>query len=173
MKNSLKLLVLLFSITMTAQQYGKHWNQRNKEYYGFVSTGFDVRNLAIGSQPTNDKSALDIQLKVGARANALEVSMFYENFNRIQFQAYGANVNGVFQLYKNFDLALGVELGSVIRERNSNFLMFGINSEIRYDLRKFIVSLQVNNRYRKDLLIYGKDLPIVNSVFFNVYYKLN
>ena len=170
-----KVVLLAFLITgiMNAQNYGQKWNQRDKEYYAFVSTGFDVRNLVIGSKPTNDKSALDVQFKVGVRANALEVSLFYENFNRINFQAYGVNVNGVLKLYKNFDLALGVELGSVIREGNSNFLMAGTNSEIRLDLGKFIVSLQLNNRYRKDLLIYGKDFPIVNSIFLNFYYKLN
>lgn len=170
-----KVVLLAFLITgvMDAQNYGQKWNQRDKEYYTFVSTGFDVRNLVIGSKPTNDKSALDVQFKVGARENALEVSLFYESFNRIDFQAYGTNVNGVVQLYKNFDLALGVELGSVIREGNSNFLMVGTNSEIRLDLGKFIVSLQLNNRYRGDLIKYGDNFPIIHSVFFNIHYKLN
>ena len=171
----MKKIILAFLITgvMNAQQCPKKLQQKNKDYYAFVSTGFDVRNLAIGSKPTNDKSALDVQFKIGARANVLEISMFYESFNRINFQSYGVNVNGVMQLYKNFDLALGVEFGSVIREGNSNFLMVGTNSEIRLDLGKFIVSLQLNNRYRGDLIKYGNNLPIVNSGFFNIYYKLN
>lgn len=173
MKKLLKITVLLFTITMSSQHYGSRWGQRDKEYYGFVSTGFDIRNLTIGSNPTDNKSALDVQFKVGARANALEVAGFYESFKRIEFEAYGVNINGVFQLYKNFDVALGGEFGSVIKEGNSNYIMYGLNSELRYDLGKFILALQLNNRNRKDLMKYGNDFPIVHSVFFNLTYKLN
>lgn len=168
----LLLALLVTGIVANAQHYGTKWGQRDKEYYGFITTGIDVRNAVIGSKPTNDESALDIQFKIGARANALEVALFYESFKRIDFQAYGVNVNGVFQLYKNFDVALGVGAGSVIRYRDFNFLMLETNSELRYDLGKCVIGLQLNNRLRNDLKQYGKSFPIVNSVFLNFIYKL-
>lgn len=171
MKKLLLALLVTGSVS-NAQQYGTKWNQRNKEYHGFITSGIDVRNAIVGSKPTNNQSALDIQFKVGARANSLEVALFYETFRRIDFQAYGVNVNGVFQLYKNFDVALGVGGGSVIRYKDYNFLMVETNSEIRYDLSKCIIGFQLNNRLRNDLKQYGKSMPIVNSVFLNFTYKL-
>jgi hypothetical protein len=138
----------------------------------FLSFGFDARNLIIGSIPTNNKPALDFNVKLGARYSNLEISIFYENFNKIIFQSYGVNINYITG--KKINFLLGTELGSVVREGNSNFLMIGLNQEIKFKIYpKIMLGGSLNERYRRDLEFnYSTKLPIVYSGFINIYYLL-
>lgn len=173
MKKITTIAFLIIGMIANAQYYGKKWGQRDVQRHGFVSAGIDFRNAVVGSNPTNNNPELDLLFKLGARDNHVEISMFYENFKRISFQSYGVNVNYVFELAKNIDVALGIELGSIIRYNNFNFLTGGLNQEVRYDLGEFVIGLQFNSRIRTDNWKKNTDMPIVYSGFINIYYKLN
>ena len=174
MKKFLVIALMFIGMITNAQEVGNFYNS-NARKYAFVSTGFDVRNAIVGSKPTDNKSALDVNVKVGALYNHLEIAMFYENFHRITFQAYGINVNYVGKVAKNTDVVVGIEAGSIIRQSNSNFLMCGGNAEVRYQLgvdSKFSIGLQYNARLRTDIWYKDTPMPIVHSGLLNVYYRL-
>lgn len=153
-------LIVLLSFQINAQTKFK-----------FVSVGIDAKNAIIGSKPTNNKSEIDFNLKIGAVYKNLEISIFYENFNKINFQAYGVNVN----LYnktdvENLTVSNGIQLGFIIREGNSSFPLIGFNNELRYKLyKKLIVGLELNTRARYDISLKKEDLVLRSSVFINLY----
>jgi hypothetical protein len=172
-KKSVMPWVLLLSITtMSAQQYGRVYGQRDVQRYAFVSAGFDIRNAAVGSKPTNNKSELDCTLKLGARDNHFEAAVFYESFPRIEFQAYGVNFNGVTEVFKNTDLAVGIELGNIVRHKKESHFMGGLNGEVRYDLGGVLIGLQLNVRLRTDNWYKNGPTPIIPSVGINVIKKI-
>jgi len=144
--------------------------------YAFVTVGFDVKNALVGSAPTNNKSALDGQIKIGATYNNFEMIMQYESFNKIDFQQFGFATNYVvYPLYK-VDLAFGLETGIIFRQQNSSFISCGANLEIRYDLfERWNVGIQFNVKSRPDIeALYntGKN-EFRASNFINIRYKLN
>lgn len=173
-KKSVMPWVLLLSITTaSAQQYGRVYGQRDTQRYVFVTYGIDARNAIDGSKPTNGHAELDHTFKLGARDNHLEVSAFYETFKAIEFQAYGVNFNGVTEVFKNTDLAVGIELGNIIRYNKGSFFMGGLNGEVRYDLGGVLIGLQLNVRLRTDNWYKNGPTPIVPSVGINVIKKIN
>lgn len=173
MKKITTILILIVGMTMYSQNYNQSYSKRDKPKYMFIGIGLDMRNAIIGSDPTNNKSALDLNFKAGAIYNKIEISMFYENFNKIIFQAYGVNINYVQPITSLTDIAIGIEGGSIIRSSNSNFLMGGGNLEIRHQLKDFIIALQGNARIRPDIWYKNTALPIKYSGFVVVYYKFN
>jgi hypothetical protein len=126
MKKLLKIALLTITVSCFAQNYNQSWSKRDKLNYKFVTVGFDVRNLAVGSKPTEDKSELNYQIKAGAVSKNVEIGIFYEQFDRIQFQAYGAQAGYIFQLYNKTNLYTGAEFGSIIRYKDYNFLMYAL-----------------------------------------------
>ena len=173
MKKIITILILIVGMTMYSQNYNQSYSKRDKPNYIFVGLGIDVRNALIGSKPTNDKSELDLNFKIGAIHNKIELLMFYENFNRITFQAYGVNVNYVQPILSKTDIVIGLEAGSIIRASNSNFLTGGGNIELRHQLKDFTVAFQGNARIRPDIWYKNTSLPIKYSGFIVIYYKFN
>ncbi len=169
MKTKILILLALISLKGMSQDYNQKYGKRDKLNYKFATLGVDVRNGLVGSKPTDDKSALDFQAKLGAVSNNWEVSLFYERFERIRFQAYGVNVGYNLQLPLNLDLYSGIELGSIIRNEKENSLMCGSNLELRYHLNKrFVVGAQLNSRLRIDIWKKNQDPVIVHSGFLNL-----
>lgn len=163
-KKSVLLILLLFSLSAKSQ-----------ENYPFVSVGFDVANAIAGSKPTNNKSSLDAQIKAGAVYKSNEVYIQYENFNRISFQQYGLGYNRIIYPFYKVDLVFGVETGSIVRGSGFNWLYYGGNIELRYDLtKKLQLSLQGNYRSRKDIeaLYNTKQKEFRGSGFINIIYKI-
>lgn len=173
MRKTITTAFLVIGMMANAQQYTQKYNKRDTPKFAFVSIGFDVRNAFTGSKPTNSKPALDGQIKLGAAYKSAEVAMFYENFDRIEFQAYGVNVNYVTEVAKNFDVVAGIEAGSIIRYKDFNFLMVGVNGELRYDFGKFMIGSQGNYRLRNDVDSKNKEDKKVFSWFLNLTYKFN
>jgi len=163
-KKSVPLLLLFFSLSAKSQ-----------ENYPFLSFGFDVANAIVGSAPTNNKPSLDGQIKVGAMFQSNEAYIQYENFNKIGFQQYGLGYNRVVYPFYKVDLAFGLETGSIIRKGGFNWLYYGGNIELRYDLTSEIqLSLQGNYRSRNDIeaLYNTKQKEFRASGFINIIYKL-
>jgi hypothetical protein len=166
-KHVMPWVLLLTVVTATAQPREK------KPRYAFVTYGIDLRNAVDGSKPTQGHAELNNVFKIGARDNHLEIAAFYENFKRIEFQAYGININGVTQVFKNTDLAVGIELGSIIRNNKGNFLMAGLNGELRYDFGWFFVGGQLQCRLRTDNWRKDGPAPIVMSGLVTFSVRLN
>lgn len=173
MKKLITIVILIVGMTMYSQNYNQSYSKRDKPNYMFIGLGLDLRNALVGSDPTNNKSALDLNFKVGAIHNKMELLMFYENFDRITFQAYGLNINYVQPIASLTDITIGIEAGSIIRSSNSNFLMAGGNLELRHQLNDFTIALQGNARIRPDIWYKNTSLPIRYSGFIVVYYKFN
>lgn len=164
-KSAMPWVLFLTITTATAQV--------QKPRYAFVTYGIDLRNAVDGSKPTQGHAELNNVFKIGARDNHLEVVAFYENFNRIKFQAYGININGVTEIAYRTDLAVGIELGSIIRNNKENYYMAGLNGELRYNFGWFYVGGQLQCRLRTDNWEKDKPAPIVMSVLLTVSVRLN
>lgn len=140
----------------------------------YVSGGFDARNAAIGSGPTGKKPNLDYQIKAGAVSSNIDIGIQYENFPAIDYQQYSAYINYAFPIKKKLLLYAGLETGSIIREGNSNFLFYGGNLEMKYDIAEdFAIGMQGNFKNRPDITyLYdtGK-CEFKGSVMVNLYYK--
>ncbi len=174
MKNYLKIAIMLIWGISSAQNYNQSWSTPDKLNYKFVTVGFDVRNLAVGSKPTEDKSELNYQIKAGAVSKNVEIGVFYEQFNRIQFQAYGAQAGYIFQLANKTNLYTGAEFGSIIRYKDYNFLMYGFNGEIRQHVGNLLIfGLQCNYRYRSDIDQKNGANDFRTSVMLNTTFKFN
>ena len=164
MKKSLFVLLLVTSMLQAQPKYA------------FVTAGFDVANAIQGSKPTNDKPALDGQIKIGAAYNNFECLVAYENFNAINFQQFGFAVNYVVYPFYKVDLAFGGEYQMIFRQANSSFLSYGVNLEPRYDITdKWTIGLQLNYKHRPDIeaLYHTGKTEFRESVFFNLRYKIN
>lgn len=176
MKTNIRIIALtviyILLIAECRSQSNRIYN-RNLKHYQFVSIGIDARNAIIGSEPTENKPALDLNFKAGVQSGVAEVSVFYETFKRIDFQAYGLNLNVVSEtVYENLTIASGIEFGSINRAINSNYLMVGINIEPRYKITEHLsVGALFNYRLRNDLKRKKTDdLVFRKSGFINVYY---
>lgn len=148
MKRLLQFALLLVIILADAQQ----------KNYPYVATGFDLRNAVSGSKPTNGRPELDYQLKASTIYRNVEIGIQFENFPAIDYKQYSVYANYVVPVYRKFSVSAGLEAGSIIREGNSNYLFYGCNTELRYDLHPFVVGVQLNYKYRY-CLTYLYDLP--------------
>lgn len=176
MKTNLRIIALtviyILLIAECQSQSNRIYN-RNLKHYQFVSIGIDARNAIIGSNPTGNKCALDLNFKAGVQSDVIEISIFYETFKRIDFQAYGLNLNVVSEtVYENLTIASGIEFGSINRAINSNYLMAGINLEPRYKITEhLLVGALFNYRLRNDnKKKKTDDLVFVKSGSINFYY---
>ncbi len=162
MKTIIKL-ILLFTTTVSFSQ----------ENGAFISTGFDMRNAIVGSNATSYKPAIDVNISLHGIYNKFELSIFYENFNRITFQSYGFTAgSNTKTLITNLYACSSFEGGFIVRTGNSSYPFFGGNIELRYMLNeKLALGLLYNLRYRTDLLIYNND-NLRASLFLNIFYKI-
>lgn len=174
MKKLFTIAVLLIWGISNAQNYNQSWSKRDKLNYKFITFGFDGRNALIGSDPTDDKSELNYHIKAGAVSKNVEIGIFYEQFNRIKFQAYGVQAGYIFMVAKNTDLYAGAEYGSIIRYNDDNFLMYGFNGEIRQHVgNRFILGLQASYRYRSDIDQKNGENDFRGSLMLNTTFKFN
>lgn len=163
MKRLLQFALMLVLVSANAQE----------KNYPYVAAGFDLRNAAFGSKPTGNKPELDYQLKAGAIYNNVEIGIQYEAFPAIDYKQYSVYANYVIPISKKNSVSAGLEAGSIIREGNSNFLFYGGNTELRYDIHPFVIGAQLNYKYRSDLTyLYDLDKrEFKASVAINLYYK--
>lgn len=191
MKNYFTIALLLIWGISNAQielspNYNQSWSKRDKNKYGFITFGFDARNAVIGSKPTNDDPELNYHLKAGFVYNNIELGVLYEQFNRIDFQAYAATLGYTFQLDNEIEIAgilipldktdiyVGAEAGSIMRYENFNFLMYGFNGEIRQHIgNSFILGLQASYRYRSDIDQKNGENDFRGSLMLNLTKKFN
>lgn len=73
--------------------------QTAKPAYLSVSGGFDIRNAAIGSKPTNDKPALNWLTQFDCVGAGVHIIAGYERFDAIKYDRMFAGIGYEFPLY--------------------------------------------------------------------------
>lgn len=149
-----------------------------QDRYTFVTAGFDLANAVVGSKPTDNKQSLDFHIKVGAVDENwnTEIYIQYENFAAIDFQKYGPGVNLILFPFYKVDLAMGLEGGFIVREKNSSYMYYGGNIEVRYELtKKLSLGAQGNYSWRPDITyLYNTGKTEYRfSGYINLRYRLN
>ena len=173
-----KVLILLLLTTVSYSQNT------------YISAGFDVRNLVIGSEATRNKSELDYILRFGVigsipkHTTVLEAQIGYERFEAINFDRSFLGFGVQLYPFKNSTLVPTLEPSLIGRWGNwggglgditqvSSHLTVGVSLALRYEISdKFSIEAQSGVLPRVDLnTMYGGDNYIVNNSF-SVLYRL-
>lgn len=128
--------------------------------------GFDVANAAFGSK-VNSK-ALDLEARVSytnrvtdeGQRSVDEFGLYYERFERIEYESYGAFFNKVLMPESRFKLALGIEGSQIHRWKNEGYRQtgkhtywwsYGANVEPRFQItERWEALIQLNWRWRPE-----------------------
>jgi hypothetical protein len=161
--------------------------KKDKENYISFSTGLDVKNLIVGSKPTNNEPALNLFYQLSLVSNNVELNIGYENFNRIKFDKYTIGVGYHFPLHGNvfnkktkIVMVISIE-PSIINRWGDNWgtvsshLTIGGNIGFRMLITDEVgVEFLVNALPRTDLSSRYPEtnptIPIIYSNFIKVYY---
>lgn len=153
-----------------------------QDNYISFSAGIDVRNALFGSEPTNNKPALDYQLQFAMVDRNMEVNIGFEAFPRLDFRKYSIGAGYHFQLYAyafkravktTFIPSLEPSLidrydywgGGIGTKQKSSHLSLGVNLAFRWDLNDDMAFEYCFNMLpRTDLkAMYGRDLDITRD----------
>jgi hypothetical protein len=179
--------LLLLSLFMVFNVYSQ---TRDKEHYIGFSAAVDVRNGIVGSDPTDNKPALDMlyQALIVTPCN-IEINIGYESFKDIHFEKYTMGVGYHFPLYGQI---LGREIKTTFIpsieptligrygqewQTTSSHLSVGGNLALRWNISdKVAVEWLCNFLPRTDLMARYPELhtkvPIVTSNYFKLIYKI-
>ncbi|RTY84646.1 hypothetical protein EKM05_14180 [Flavobacterium sp. GSP27] len=173
-----KTVIILAVILATCNSY----SQTEKDNYISFSGGLDLRNAIIGSDPTNDKSAINYNLQFSMVDRNVEVSVGYESFNKIQFDKYFIGLGYHFPLYlyafqrsikttfiPSIEPTLinrwGTWGGGISFNEPSSHLSIGTNLSFRWDVNdKFAFEYSLNALPRTDLKAKYGDLSAKNRL---------
>jgi len=145
MKKLLSIALIVISMVTYAQT--------EKESYFSLSSKFDVKNAIVGSEPTNNKSALDLHLNANMVKNNFELSMGYETFHTIGFEKYSVDFGWHFPRYipifnKEIDITIVPSIGFSMINRYD----LGIKSITGETLNRMgFVAIQGNLSFRVPL----------------------
>lgn len=181
------IFLLIISLIMVCNGYSQ---TRDQEHYIGFSTAFDVRNGIVGSEPTNNKPALDVfyQALIAAPCG-VEINIGYESFKSIGFEKYTMGVGYHFPLYGRIGnrvikttLVPSVEPTIIGRwgeewQCTSSHLSIGGNLALRWNLSdKIAVEWLCNFLPRTDLSARYPELhpkvPIVTSNYLKLIFKI-
>jgi hypothetical protein len=158
------------------------YSQTEKDNYISFSGGLDLRNVIIGSDPTNNKSAIDYNLQFSMVDRNVEVSVGYESFTKIQFDKYFIGIGYHFPLYlyafqrsikttfiPSIEPSLinrwGTWGGGLSFNEPSSHLSIGGNLAFRWDINdKFAFEYSLNALPRTDLNAKYGDLSAKNRL---------
>lgn len=188
----LTLLLLLTAITVNAQ---------DKDNYISFSTGIDLKNAIVGSDPTQGKPAADLIVQFTMVSQNIEVGIGAEIYPRLDYKRYFFGVGYHFPLYAYID---GNELkttfiptiepcmidrsatwgGAFSDNNNSSHLSISLNLGFQWEVNDYIdIGYSVNFLPRTDLKakfpanMWSEDLkfadtPISISNFVKITLKL-
>jgi len=188
----LLLPILLLSLTGNAQL------SKEKDSYLSFSGGFDIRNAAIGSSPTQNKPALNYIVEMHAVSQNIDITIGYEAFNEIKYSRMIAGLGYHFPLYAYIGrteikttFQPSLEASIIQRTYNDNyraldgvkhdcnrkvgFLAYGFNLAFNWDLSdNFAIQTATNIIQRPDKeYLYHEDDRYVLSNYLKVILKLN
>lgn len=116
----------------------------------FVSAGIDP-GMAVGLDKENG-NMFNYQITTGHTFDQqVELAVFYEQAEALDFQAYGANINLVTPVTERFELMEGAEFIGIKRP-DATYVAVGLNLIIKYYATRWLYfGYQVNYRWRADL----------------------
>jgi len=139
--------------------------------YSQISTtiGFDIKNMVVGSEQTNNNPSLDLIIGFKARENNLEIGLNYERFQKINYQDYSVTVGFYHESTNKKNLFYSnLEFGQIIREENIGHFYHGVNIGYTYSINQHLgIVLETNIANRTDLGNYWRQ-----SNFVKLEYKL-
>jgi hypothetical protein len=155
MKKLLLVFILFITITTSAQHQ--------------FNISVDVKNLIIGSEPTQNNPALDLTLTYKVRQNNFELLLTSELFPTIDYYDYTIGV-GFYQGQKFVKYA-NFNVGQIIRG-NVGFGNYEMNIGLEYYFNKIGFGIETNINRRIDLhVMYDVYQPVItNNV--TIIYKL-
>ena len=181
----LLLPILLLSLTGSAQL------SKEKDSYLSFSGGFDIRNAAIGSNPTQNKPALNYIVEMHAVSQNVDITVGYEAFPQIKYSrmisglGYHIRMNDCLTFQPSLEASIikreyvhnyttlnGVK-GSEIQK--PGFMAYGLNLAFQFDLSdNFAIQTATNIIQRPDKnYLYHEDDRYVLSNYLKVILKLN
>lgn len=154
----------------------------------YFSTGFDIKNMVVGSEATQHNPELDLLFRFGMIGKRTEVNVGYERFSSICFDRFFFGAGHHFPLYGYiFGKEIKTELIPMIEPTlinrwgnswgmKSSHLTIGASLSLRYELSdKVTLELQTSALPRTDLLSRYPEIhnsvPIVFSNYFSVLYR--
>jgi hypothetical protein len=194
-----RILIVLMVFFIVFKSFSQ---QRDREHYIAFSTAVDVRNLIVGSKPTNNKSALDLLFQASVVCpSAVEINIGYESFKKINFDKYTIGVGYHFPLYgylgnKQVKTILipsieptlinrwGTWGGGLSYNQSSSHLSIGGNIAFRININENISleylfnalpRVDLNAKYPKESWHQKSTIagvPVVGSNYFKVIYKI-
>ena len=182
-QSSIIIFIILFSAFTT---YSQH---KDQEHYIYFSGALDFRNAISGSQPTNNKPALDLLYQFGMVGQNIEVNIGYEQFKAICFEKYTIGVGYHFPLYGRIGntiiktvLIPSIEPTLIGRwgdewQTTSSHLSIGGNLSLRWHLSdKIGLELLSNFLPRTDLYARYPEIhssvPVIMSNYLKIIYKI-
>jgi hypothetical protein len=167
------ILLILFTVSLQAQNV-------------YFSVGLDIKNITVGSKPTNNNSELDLMAKFGMVSNKkVEATLNYERFKRLDFWKFGFGLGKQILIAEKIMIVPTLEYNLINRsddwggglgykDNPSSHLAFGASVPIRYNIDdNWAVELQINLLQRTDIKAkYGKDKWVLSN-FLNLIYKIN
>lgn len=185
--NGTFLLIVIFVIALICGIA----NAQNKDQEGYIyfSGAIDIRNAVIGSEPTNNKPALDVLYQFGMVGQNIEVNIGYERFNAISFDKFTFGVGYHFPLYGRIGNSViktvfipSIEPTLIGRwgdewQCSSSHLSIGGNLALRWHLSdKTALELLSNFLPRTDLSSrypeIHSNVPVVPSYYLKFIYKI-
>ena len=159
----------------------------------YVSAGFDVRNLVIGSEATRNKSELDYILRLGMigtvpnHITTLEAQVGYERFERLDYSRFFFGLGVQLYPFKDITVIPTIEPSLIDRWSNwggglgaeklkSSHLTVGASLAVRYEV-SYRISLEAQSCLlpRTDVYTMYRSLhnnvPIVVNNSLSVLYR--
>lgn len=90
---------LLIIILLMISTLGYCQPPSEKDAYIAGTFAFDMRNATFGSKPTGDNPALDYMIGANVVGDNVDLSLGYENFNKIKFDRMFVGLGYHFPLY--------------------------------------------------------------------------
>lgn len=187
MKNTFKLLLIFFTISVTGQTVG-------------TTAGIDVFNAIRGGKVLKDGTqrngrAIDYRGRFFFGTPRVEIGLSMEIFPEIDFYSQNIDLNYVFPAIETsiFDIKIltGLEASLVRREENFSlldyrYLNWGANTRVRIQKPKetnFFAEIQFNVNHRNDIIeLWGRNalpsgtLPALwsgRSLYLSIGYYFN
>lgn len=146
----------------------------------YISGGIDVRNAIKGSNPTNNKPAIDAIIQFGMIGKKTELVIGYEKFQTISFDKFFFGLGHQFLVNNEITLIPSIEPSLIGRwgknwQSVSSHLSVGASLAIRYKLSDHLsLELKGNALPRTDLKAsypeIHKNVPIIFSNYLKIVY---
>lgn len=180
------IVFIVWALIVVALLSKAHGQTNDKTPFIMFYGALDVKNAIQGSEPTNNKPALDYLLGVTIPICKTETNIGIERFEKIGFTKFFTAVGYHVPIVKEFNSTFkelsvtpAIEGGVIWRTIDNNFdssLTYGLNLSIRQDIGENWAIESFSNfsrRSDKEHLYPNGEKQYVYSHYIKLIYKLN